>query len=151
MSERCGHDSNRDCHHGHGHQGHGHDHYNHSHEHHREAEELVEFALKKSVRRALYFDTPVSAKAVALEKLSALSEIAELIAFEGVILGHIKALLDFGERKVSISITRLDECRQSFDGWDDFEAESCILTVNILSLHNAGAVLDEYMEKLLSN
>ena len=124
----------------------GHDHHDHTHS---PAEAFVESALRKSERRAIFLDAPTSAKALATQKMAALSEIAKRVAFEDIILGHIKALLDFGERKITISITRLDECEQSFD-WADFEVESYIFTVNVLSMYNASAPLDDLMERLLA-
>ena len=159
------HDETCDCGHDHGHENHDHDHHHHDHhhhehgddcdcghehEHHDEAEAFAESALRKSARRVVMLDTPTSAREIAAKKMAALSEIAELVAFEDIILGHIKALLDFGETKVTISITRLDECKQSFD-WADFLVESYIFTVNILSLHNVDTDLDDLWERLLSS
>ena len=142
------HDDDCDCGHDHHDNGaHEHDHGGHDHKH-SPAEEFVESALKQSARRVVLLDAPTSAKAIAAQKMATLSEIAERVAFEDIILGHIKALIDFGEQKVLVSITRLDECKQSFD-WDDFEVSSYIFTVNVLSLHNADAQLDDLMERLL--
>ena len=134
----CGHDHelNCDC---------GHDH----HHEHSKAEAFAESALKQSARRVIFLDAPTSAKAIATQKMATLSEIAERVAFEDIILGHIKALLDFGEQKITISITRLDECNRSFD-WDDFDVESYIFTVNVLSLHNVDAELGDLMEQLFT-
>ena len=139
MNEHREHNHAQDCDCGHNH------HHNHAHS---QAEAFAESALKQSARRVVFLDAPTSAKAIATQKMATLSEIAERVAFEDIILGHIKALLDFGEQKVTISITRLDECKQGFD-WDDFDAESYIFTMNILSLHNVDAELGDLMEQLL--
>lgn len=130
---------------------HGHNHHDHhEHDHHSGAEAFAESALKKSARRAVALDAPASARDIAERKLSVLSEIAGLLAYEDIILGHIKALIDFGDEKAAISITRLDECSQSFDHLGSLEVLGYTITVNVLSLHNTETRLDGLFEKLFS-
>ena len=129
---------------------HHHDHDRHGHAPHDEAHELVDRALVLS--KSWRWD---GASAVSLGDLEArvvkgLGKVAEKLAFEDMIVGHIKALLRCGEGCVSYSITRLgDVDRGVLGSWPDHRADDSLeLTVNILSLVNTDAVSEAELDRL---
>ena len=124
----CGHD------HPHGHDGHG-------------AHALLDNALTLS--GSWRYPGPVPEERVE----DGLRELAALLAEDGAILGHIKALLQCGENGVAFSITRLDAADRTVVGvWPPPGPEGeWSLTVNVLSLVHTGAVTRKMLEELFSS
>ena len=134
-----GHDHDHSHEHDHGHDhGHGHDHE------HGQAQEIVENALVISRSWTRESDTPVRAEE--LEKLTAdgLEKIAVLLSTDGMILGHIKALLGCGSGRSALSVTRLGIVDITHDGrWEPAaQVAAWSLDVNIISIENTGLEVD---------
>lgn len=84
----------------------GHEHHHHHHHH---GEEVVDSAL------ILSRSGPMAGGEMALEEAlergrAALLELAGAVAVEGVVLGHIKALLSCGGVDCTLSVTRVGIC-----------------------------------------
>ena len=96
--------------------------------------------------------SPVSGEALEERVVSALRRVAALLAEDGVIFGHIKALLRCGADSVALSITRLDAVdRIAVGAWPPPRpVEEWTLTVNVLSLTHTDAVDATLLESLFA-
>lgn len=111
---------------------HPHDHHAHGHD---EARELVENAFVFSKKEELRLERAMPLAALERALDSALRGAARQFGVEGVILGHMKALLRSGGEWAAYSITRLDSADKTYSpGWRPEEyVEQIELTVNIIS------------------
>ena len=141
---------------------HGHDHA-HSHGHGPDcpcgchnpggadpARKLLEGALVLSRSWSRTSSPAIPAAELADRVAGGLRHIAALLAENGVVFGHIKALLRCGTDSVTFSITRLDNVdRITVGGWPPPQpVEAWELTVNVLSLVDNGTVDYALLEEL---
>ena len=127
----------------------------HSHEHGHAGDEvhaLLDGALTLSQSWEHTCRTPVSAADLEARVTDGLCQIASLLAENGAVLGHIKALLQSGEDGVALSITRTDTVdRATVGAWPPrHPVDTWSLTVNVLSLAHAEAVTPELLERLFA-
>ena len=116
-----------------------------------EAEDIVNNALIVSRKGTVSFNTPVKAEK-ALASISAnITSIAEQLAVDGFIAGHIKALVECSAGKATVSITRLDTIDVvEHNGWHPEEiVTSCILSTNFLSIENTNVPVDKLINEVL--
>ncbi len=137
---------------------HGHHSHHHAHGHHEhhdpaqqdEAHELVDHALILSKHWQWDHSSAVRLQDMEARVVDGLQQLAEKLAFEDMIAGHIKALLRCGGAAVSFSVTRLHDVDRNELG--SLSARSADdgpeLTVNILSLVNTDAVTEAELDRL---
>lgn len=118
----------------------------------RDAHALIDGALVLSRTWSREGCAPVSGAALEGRVTVSLRQIAALLAEDGVIFGHIKALLRCGEDSVALSITRLDEVdRIAVGAWPPpAPVTGWTLTVNVLSLAHTGAVDLPLLDRLFA-
>ncbi len=85
------------------------DHSGHEHHHHHHGEEVVDSALILSRSGSMAGGEMALEEALERGK-AALLELAGAVAVEGVVLGHIKALLSCGGVDCTLSVTRAGTC-----------------------------------------
>lgn len=80
-----------------------------------------------------------------------LEKLALCFALDGVILGHVKALLTSATGSVLLSMTKVNQVERQVNGpWEQGAKEACQVTVNAHSLHNTGNLSKTEMEALFS-
>lgn len=114
------------------------------------AHQVMDSALVLSQSWSRTCRPPIPAGELADRVAGGLRHIAALLAEDGVVFGHIKALLRCGGDSVTFSITRLDDVDRITVGcWPPpHPVEAWDLTVNVLSLVNTGAVTGALLEEL---
>lgn len=134
-------------------------HHHHDHEcgpdcdcghHHSEAAGVVEKALVFSREGPVIFSAPRAAEAVLSELAAKIRDIAALVAIDGFVVGHVKALLRSEVGQAGISITRLDSPDLTrLSGWEgQREISRCDLSLAVLSLANTDADVEAACQKL---
>jgi len=123
----------------------------HGHRYPTDDEHFLESMLCLSEKREIIINPPISSKVIIQHITEVLYDIAELLAVDNIILGHIKALINFGECMESISITSLDKSKHSWSNHNAFEAGKYLLTINILSVQNITANLSNMIEQLYTD
>lgn len=131
---------------------HCHDHHGqetHHHHHHHHGEKVVDSAL------ILSRSGPVAggemSRAEAVERGSrALLALAEAVAVEGVVLGHVKALLSCGGVDCTLSVTRAGTCDVLLS--EEREVRGCwTATVNLISMVPAREDLEPLLHVLFAD
>lgn len=140
-------------------------HNRHDHSHHdhgpgctcgchggQDAHALIDGALVLSRTWSREGCAPISGAALEGRVAASLRQIAALLAEDGVIFGHIKALLRCGEDSVALSITRVDEVDRTAAGaWPPpAPVTGWTLTVNVLSLVHTEAVDLPLLDRLFA-
>ena len=129
-----------------------HEHGDHHHDHvHDAASAMVEGALVIAKTGARKYDPPVTGEVLLARVGEGLVEIARLVAVDGRVAGQIKGMLDCAAGKATVSITRLDAIDVvPHKGWNGACAVgACKLTVNILSVVNVDASIEDAVDRLL--
>ena len=111
--------------------------HHHDHEHcschdHHHGEQVIESALVFSRTGQLLGGKPLALREAAEAVRSALLAAAELVAIEGIVPGHLKALLRHGETRCTLSVTRAGICDVLLPPETD-QPLPWELTVNIIS------------------
>lgn len=117
-----------------------------------DAHNLIDGALVLSRTWSREGCSPISGAALEGQVTDGLCQIAGLLAEDGVIFGHIKALLRCGEDSVALSITRLDGVDRIAAGtWPPpAPVTGWTLTVNVLSLAHTDAVDLPLLDRLFA-
>ncbi len=131
--------------------------HEHEHEHHHDHQDdpvhnLMEGALTLSKKWTYAFHTPISAAELEERITNGLHRVSSLLAVNGAVIGHVKALVQSGEDAVTFSVTRVDTVDRSILGnWTPQRPISaCSLTVNILSLAHTEAVTYALLEQIFA-
>lgn len=119
---------------------------------HSDASDLADSALRFSKKADIFLKSPISAKELEARIAGLLDEAAHRIGEGGAVLGHIKALAKCGGDAVSFSVTRVGAVDKTYmGGWEKRGAiESYCLTLNILSVINTQADMDDIIVKLFA-
>ena len=150
MSE---HSHDKDCGCGHDHEldhEHDHDHGGIPHEHDPEAEALIEGSLIVAKTGAMRFDTPVSADDAVARLADGLDRIAQALAVDGLVAGHIKALLTCDAGSTTVSVTRVGTADiVNHENWvGTTQIDQAQLALNMLSVVNADVDAEAMAEEL---
>lgn len=146
-----------ECNHDHSHD-HAHSH-NHTHHDNCDCPDCASDAATAVVEQALRFGkaAPLTLErtqrvAVLEQRITqALNHIAELIAVEGVIPGHLKALLQYGSNSIAFSSTIAGEVSvlRSAGVTKQDVTDTCTFTLNVISALPSEADLDTLWDNLL--
>lgn len=113
------------------------------------AEDIIQDALIVSERIEVPVNPAQPADRLREAAFGKIAAIAEAIAVEGAVLGHVKALIQCPAGKASISITRVDSPDITLqEGWEGERAiEAYTLSVSLLSLANVEAPVKQMLER----
>ncbi len=139
------HDHEHEHHHDHEHEHHHHHHDGeecsdpncgcHDHHHHHHGEEVIENALIYSRAGRFSSENPLTLGEAADKVRGVLLAIADVLAVEGMVLGHVKALLHADNASCTLSSTHVGECTLTYtaEGSPESRASEWELTVNVIS------------------
>lgn len=129
-----------------------HDHHGqeeHHHHHHHHGEEVVDSALILS-RSGRMAGGEMSREEAVQRGSRALLALAEAVAVEGVVLGHIKALLSCGGVDCTLSVTRTGTCDVLLS--EEREVRGLwTATVNLISMVPAREDLEPLLRNLIAD
>lgn len=127
-----------------------HDHHHHGHVHNDPAHGMVDNALVLSGRWTIHLPQPRTAGEVADSVAGRLTALARPLAVDGMVPGHVKALIECGGISAALSVTRLGTVDSAWGaGWKaDALVRGYDVTVNVLSLLNTRAVTREELDRL---
>lgn len=123
--------------------------HHHHHKHgpdcgHSHAEDIVENALVYSRKGEVQLAQLVAAEELLQSVTEKVGTLADLVAVDGAVLGHVKALLECPAGKAGISFTQAGVpgiIRHS--GWNgEMQVKSGTLVLNVLSLVNTDAPVE---------
>jgi len=108
------------------------------HDHHHDHEDVVNNTMVLSRTKEFSFDVPVSTDELKARGEKTFLHIGSLVAFEGVIVGHIKGVIQADGGSIAFSTTRTDAVDITpLSGWDKLGSVSKFsMTVNIMSMVN---------------
>lgn len=114
------------------------------HAHTDSAHALVDAALVLSKSWERSAPAAVAAAALAEQTAQRLKAVAERLAEDGAVMGHVKALLECGGERLGLSVTRTDIVDRTPDGaWSgERMVDAWRVTVNVLSLLHTDAVTE---------
>ncbi len=122
-------------------------HHHHHHHHHDEAEreEVVDESLVLSRSRSITPEAPLSPQTLRERGERCFLRLGEMLGVDGIILGHIKGVIEAGDASLSLSMTRVGVVDVTpIGGWEALErVERFDMTVNIMSLVAAGIFEDD--------
>lgn len=127
---------------------HHHEHHGHCHcsNAHSEAEQLVEKAL---VISKTWIGTEGLPTQLTEKLRCGLSALAELLGEDGIILGHLKGLLQCGTCYLACSVTRTDQLDfTSSADWPPTGPGDWKLTITVLSLCHQDQVTEKMLDEL---
>ena len=117
---------------------HHHHHDDHDHHHHDESEreEVIDEALILSRSRSFACAPALTPQALRARAERCFLRLGEKLGVDGIILGHIKGVLEAGDGSLSLSVTRVGTVDVTELGrWDALgRVENYTMTVNIMSL-----------------
>ena len=120
-----------------------------THNHHAKpqsvAQATVENALKYSKKKMIVMDDPAALSEVEASVCAKLLAIADKLAVDGAVLGHIKAVITIEHGSCAISVTKTCKADVKYiGGWDKMRVvDGYSLTVNVLSIANAEFDVDD--------
>ncbi len=121
-----------------------------SHHHHdrEEREELIDEALILSRSRSFNLTEPVSPQELRARGERCFLRLGERLGVDGIILGHIKGVIETGQSALSFSVTRVGDADVTELG--DWQAQPPVgaftMTVNVMSLVPAAVFEDDLFE-----
>lgn len=113
-----------------------------SHHHHHSPEDAaratVENALKYSAKKDIALESSAALSEIEATVRSILLVVAEKVAVDGIVLGHIKAVIKTEYGSCAISITKANCADAQYIGaWEEHKVvNQYSLTVNVLSMAN---------------
>jgi len=122
-----------------------------AHEHHDEctdkARAVVENSLRYSDKKWVALDAPAALGEIEASVRIKLLRIAENLAVDGVVLGHIKAIITAGTNSCVLSVTKVNKADVKYiGGWDgEVVVREYSLTVNVLSIVNTELDVKSYL------
>ena len=131
---------------------HNHDHHHHHHDHAgAPAHSLTDNALVLSGKWAVRLPEPATAAEVADRVAARLMAVAQPLAADGAVAGHVKALIQCGSGSMVLSVTRLGTVDSAQGmGWKPADmVRQYEVTVNVLSLLNTDGVTREDVDRLV--
>ncbi len=127
---------------------HDHEHDHHHHHHHHHGEEVVDSALVLSRTGDMAGGEMDREEALARGR-AVLLDLAAAVAVEGMVLGHVKALLSCGETRCTLSVTRAGVCdAAALEGPEVRGAWTAV--VNLISLHQPETDLEPIFRRLFA-
>ena len=127
---------------------HHHDHDHDHHHHHHHGEEVVDSALVLSRAGVMAGGEMDREEAVARGR-TVLLDLAAAVAVEGMVLGHVKALLSCGETRCTLSVTRAGTCDVPAPEGPPVRG-TWTATVNLISLHKPETDLEPIFRQLFA-
>ena len=130
---------------------HNQDHHHHHHDHAGDpAHSLTDNALVLSGKWTARLQEPATAAEVADRVAARLMAVAQPLAADGAVAGHVKALIQCGSGSMALSVTRLGTVDSAQGmGWKPADmVRQYEVTVNVLSLLNTDAVTREDLDRL---
>jgi len=115
---------------------------------HDQAEKLVESALRISLKRDIRLDAPVAVELIEARLAMRLEGLAASVAVDGVVLGHIKALVQAEGGALALSVTRIGSIEPRYRGNWEGQAPICAFEVslNVLSLIRPTSDIDTLLD-----
>ena len=114
-------------------------HHHHEHDEHDEHEELLEDSLIMSCTRTFNLAQPELPTALQEKGMRTFLRLGDMLAFEGVVVGHIKGVITTEGGGLAFSLTRTGVVDLTeLGGWKNLGSIAAyIMTVNIMSLVHA--------------